>query len=628
MLALLILLSTFWVGKQLLLLIPMKWYKLELFSVAYLLGTLVLTWSIFVHALLFGYSVGVPLSLIVTSLVSYIVAKKYRADKAHTFTQTLTPTIKLHVTFHLVFWCILLWFLFTTRLFQIKPDGWYSGGTTWADLALHSTLINSFASQTTVDLTSPVYSTQKTTYPFLFDFNTAQLLRTGMTLQDSLVFTSMLASLSFLILCFFLMYRAKKSVFVAQLTSVLFLFNSNSGTYYFFREQAKSGLSILEFLKALPENYVHYPEHELHWAQYITDYLLPQRGILMGLGIFFLVCYFLQQALTEKKKQQRFLICTSALVIGLMPFFHVHTFFVLVGIITWYAGASILSKQTTVSEWVLPASILTLFAAPQLYWQFSQTFDAHFTHFTSGWYAQDESLILFWIRNLGLEFFLAIIGICYLYFDKKASSFFKLLVAPLSILFIICNFVIFQPNDWDNTKFMIYCHFAFTVATVLILNKLRSLHKSFVIVILVFIFTLTAGGALAVLKEFQTNWRSVTTSEVEMATLVRESVPWNAVFLTSDTHNHPIPMLTGRPIVMGYRGWLWTYGIDYKTVESDVYEMYQGSSYSQELLHKYNVSYVYIGERERKEFGANDYFFRQYPAIYQSENTVIYKISP
>ena len=288
---------------------------------------------------------------------------------------------------------------------------------------------------------------------------------------------------------------------------------------------------------------------------------------------------------------------------------------------------SVWTKKTTFSEWVLPLGIVALFAAPQLYWQFSQTFDAGFTHFTHGWYAKDESIIVFWMRNLGLEFFLGLAGIAYLYSHSKTPSLFRILILPLTALFILCNFIIFQPNDWDNTKFMIYSHFGFTVATILILEKMRKLHIGFMPWIVLSIVVLTSGGALAVARELETNWQSVTTSEVEMATLVRESTPWDAVFLTSDTHNHPIPMLTGRPIIMGYRGWLWTYGINYRSLEKDVYTMYQGGIDAENLLKKYNISYVYIGPRELKDFGANEPYYQQFPLLYESDGVNIYKIS-
>ncbi len=40
---------------------------------------------------------------------------------------------------------------------------------------------------------------------------------------------------------------------------------------------------------------------------------------------------------------------------------------------------------------------------------------------------------------------------------------------------------------------------------------------------------------------------------------------------------------------MGYRGWLWTYGINYGPREKDISSMYSGGKNSKDLLKKYNI---------------------------------------
>jgi len=115
--------------------------------------------------------------------------------------------------------------------------------------------------------------------------------------------------------------------------------------------------------------------------------------------------------------------------------------------------------------------------------------------------------------------------------------------------------------------------------------------------------------------------------EINLATKVREKTAENSVFLTSDLHNHFIPTLTGRQIVMGYRGWLWTYGIDYRGREKDVLKMFQGGSESRGLLKKYGVDYVVIGPSEKETVLANkSYFDNNYPVVMQSDKTAIYQI--
>lgn len=615
--------STLFVGYQLTHFISQKWYKLEFFAAAYVVGVVITTWAAFLGAAVLNYSIGVPLALCFAILGSYAISKYYFPQRKQQF-EKLTASLRFSLITQLVFWTVLLWFLFTTRLFIVRPDGWYSGGTTWADLALHSTFIHAFADQQKLDLTSPVYATEKTTYPFLFDFNTALYLRSGFTLQDSLVLTSILMTLSFIIVCFFFVWRLTGSLFVANLSNVLFFFNSNLGSYYFFKEWGSGLQTRWEFLQELTKNYVHYPEKNLHWAQFITDYLLPQRGILLGLSVFILALLILPQATLKHQKSSRLAL---GVLLGLMPFFHIHTFLVLLGITGWCVLWSVFQKKTSIGDWIITIGTVVLFASPQLYWQFSQTYGSGFSSFTNGWYAENESILLFWMRNLGLEFFLTILGIIYAGTSPKAPSFLKIILLPLSTLFVLCNFIIFQPNPWDNTKFMIYSHFIFVVVTLLVLRLLWLQKVWGKMLTVLAIITLTFGGALAVVRELETNWLSANLSDLTVAAAVREQTLQSDRFLTADTHNHPIPMLTGRPVLMGYRGWLWTYGIDYKPVETDVYKMFAGASDTKELFKKYNISYVYIGPRELAEFGANEAFYRQFPIIFSSDRERIYKVN-
>ena len=51
---------------------------------------------------------------------------------------------------------------------------------------------------------------------------------------------------------------------------------------------------------------------------------------------------------------------------------------------------------------------------------------------------------------------------------------------------------------------------------------------------------------------------------------VRERTPAHTIFVTGDRPNNPVAGLAGRSVVMSYRGWLWTYGIDYSRREQDL----------------------------------------------------------
>jgi uncharacterized membrane protein len=64
-------------------------------------------------------------------------------------------------------------------------------------------------------------------------------------------------------------------------------------------------------------------------------------------------------------------------------------------------------------------------------------------------------------------------------------------------------------------------------------------------------------------------------------------------------------MLSGRRIVMGYPGWMWSQGADTVERERDLRAIFALSPQAPALMKKYGVSYVVIGPNERETMGAN-----------------------
>nr|MDP9211871.1 hypothetical protein [bacterium] len=88
------------------------------------------------------------------------------------------------------------------------------------------------------------------------------------------------------------------------------------------------------------------------------------------------------------------------------------------------------------------------------------------------------------------------------------------------------------------------------------------------------------------------------------------------VWLTGQQVNNPVASLAGRRLVLGYTGWLWSYGLDFAQRESDVRRMYEGVPETPELLRQYRIDFVMIGPSERADEGyaVNEAFFRErYP---------------
>ena len=110
-----------------------------------------------------------------------------------------------------------------------------------------------------------------------------------------------------------------------------------------------------------------------------------------------------------------------------------------------------------------------------------------------------------------------------------------------------------------------------------------------------------------------------------MAEKVKSLTKSPAIVLTASNHNHWLPALTGRQIIMGYPGWLWTYGIDYLPRQADVAKMYQGGG---ELLKQYRVDYVVIGPDEKTQgLEINEtYFAANFPLIFDESGYKLFQV--
>ena len=80
-----------------------------------------------------------------------------------------------------------------------------------------------------------------------------------------------------------------------------------------------------------------------------------------------------------------------------------------------------------------------------------------------------------------------------------------------------------------------------------------------------------------------------------------------------------------RPILLGYTAWALNYGFNYQQRELDMRVMFLGGLETEELLKKYQISYVVIGPTEIYDLNANeDYFSLSFPVTFQNQNYRIY----
>jgi len=117
--------------------------------------------------------------------------------------------------------------------------------------------------------------------------------------------------------------------------------------------------------------------------------------------------------------------------------------------------------------------------------------------------------------------------------------------------------------------------------------------------------------------------------EVRLAAQIRQQTPPQAIFVTGQEPNNAIADLAGRPVLMSYPGWLWSYGINYTRREADLARIYNGGPQALDLMRRYQADYVVIGPSETSAFHPNvAYFGTNFRLVLQTANYAIYAVPP
>ena len=115
--------------------------------------------------------------------------------------------------------------------------------------------------------------------------------------------------------------------------------------------------------------------------------------------------------------------------------------------------------------------------------------------------------------------------------------------------------------------------------------------------------------------------------EVQLADEVRRRTPPHAVFAVGLQRYEPVTMLAGRPALIGFPPWLFTWGIDYAERERDLRTIYALTAEAPALMDKYGVDYVLIGPNERRDLHANvDGYRARYPCIIRTKTHEVFAV--
>ncbi len=508
------------------------------------------------------------------------------------------PVIFLVAGFGLLFYKLL-----SSHMLLARPDGWYSAGVTWADLAWHLSMLSNFAERgLSAVREDPIFPGTKLSYPFLPDLLSAWLVRCGISVQTSLIAPAFLAILASVIALYFFARRIAGPIGAMAAPFLLFFNGSIVGCYYLWRDSRISH-SLGSTLLSSGVDYSHLPERNIHFSNLISEYILPQRAAEFGLFLGVLAVQFLWLYWDTRKR--KYLVYTS-LTLSCMPYVHFHSFLALVIVAAFLFCIQFLVDPgywSVIREWLFFTAPLIILALPQVL-LISPAHAGHFLRARWGWMSGNDSVLLFWFKNMSPHWL--VFALAYWMAKPKLKTFYLAFVG----LFVVGNILVFQPNDWDNIKLFVWWLLLSCVLTGFFLEQLWQRHSWRGASVALLLFALmTATGAASVYRELHLSWLMFSREDLELADFVRGHTAKDALFLTSDKHNNPVACLAGRRVLMGYRGWLWSHGIDYREREQDIMVMYSGSERARDLLTHYGIDYVLIEQDKMADFHENVGFF-------------------
>ncbi len=495
----------------------------------------------------------------------------------------------------------------------------------YGDISLHLGLISSFAFGNNFPPQSPILSGTKISYPFLVDFITAIFVHPlGLRFDQAVGLVGVFLMTILIILLGFFALKVIGNKLAAVLVITLFFFNGGLGFLFFFEDLQKSNLNFFQFFQALPKDYTALKELGFFWINVVLSMLLPQRSFLLGLPVVILILYIFWDLAAEFDKRKLIL---GLLLISLLPIIHAHSLIVLAPFLIWLTLETLLKNKRKL--WLI--AVLGLISASVIFF-LSKTFleqsgnPLALMKYKLGWMAPEGEIIPFYIKNFGFNLFLIPTAIFAGLKKNKKLAIFALVG---QVWFILPSLLTLQPWDFDNTKFFIYWYFSSIFIVAYFLSQLILMRRvANIILVMIIIYLVSFAGFLDIARLMTssgTRYEVYSPASIKVGKFIKENTAQQAVFLSVDKFDNPAVALAGRKVLVGFHGWLWTYGLNYSQREIDVRNMLAGQS-NQDLFKKYNISYVILFENEQDNYVINYDFFDQYQLIYNQDGYKIYQI--
>ncbi len=486
--------------------------------------------------------------------------------------------------------------LLYTHVLRPVDGALHTGQSCYGDMSMHLSFITSIARNGVFPPLYPIEAGVQMGYPFLCDSISSTYLLLGADLRFAYILPMVLALYAVFSWYFVWMRRFLQSEKRACLAFVLFFLGGGIALWYFLDGARSDPSNFTRIFTAYYETPTNNANENVLWVNPIADLLIPQRATLFGWSILLPCLYLLyRMAFAGEWKYAPYL----GVLAGGLPLLHTHSFLAL---FVLSAGAFVRQLFLDARLWkkYVPYALLAaVLALPQLWkFTFAQADNAGFLHLSFNWVNQEDPYLWFYIKNIGVVFLLLPFALL----SEKRLRGFWLCALPL---WVVCEFIVFQPNNYDN-------------------NKLRGMRGRALMGAAV-VFAGTVSGALTLAREVVSDYELFSDGMVEAAQYARENLPDDAVLLTADEHNNPFASLAGQTIVQGSPTFLYFHGVYDTDRAADVRAMYTQEGALESLAGKYGVTHVVLSWHELS-MGADPSLFADLPVVYANDEVTIYSL--
>ncbi len=532
----------------------------------------------------------------------------------------------------------------------------------YGDIPFHLTQVTKFGYTSLFDLNEPIFTGTSIKYSFFINWISGFLFKIVGNLRFAFHFPAMLFAIASTILTFLIYKKFLKKKWAALAALLIFFLGSGFGAYSLITDQwIGQSMSLSEFSDYLVDNNIstvtkwdaQYPQQNIAWGAPLTLALVHQRSFLLGFFVFTLFFYLLLRFQETKKKK---FFYSLIVILGFSLLAHYHSFMAMGFTLILFAIFHLYKKDR---EMFKKAVLILIFAAilsmPAVLYlvigkeniisgqnSFIQPRWGWMTDPTIGSVKYPDSDPSFWETiisytrflwvNFGIILPLFIFAAFWGFRKKIKHKNLKFFILSGIMFFALVQLFKFQPWDYDNNKLLVYFQFFVAPVLVFLFMYLIKFHRKLGIISLLVFFVLAVhSGIIDIIPRYAVPVDKIPTTfnkdAIDMAAYIRQNVEKDAQIMTSSTHLNLVSSLAGRPVLVGYPGWLWTKGIDYAPRERDAKAFYTNPD-NLDILKKYNVKYILLDPMSIHEWKAKkDMFDARFKKLYGQDSLLLYKVT-